>query len=318
MPSLSAFGNYGGGVQVDYSISGRTISWTFYVHTGTGTWQDRYFTWSLVINGSTQTSSGGDNTFYDVMNDWWTKSSGSYTVPGSNATSVGISISCDSTYWSAPGACSNSTTVSIAATNYTISYDPNGGIGAPENQTKTPSVDLILSTQKPTWTGHVFKNWNTAANGSGTSYPSGGTYSANASAILYAQWDNESYIITYNANGGINAPSSSTKVYGSTTTLSFITPTRRGYTFFRWNTKADGTGYDFSPGGSFGIDATTTLYAIWIKNTVPIDILHDGYINIAGVWKPVFAYIKVGNTWYFVKRTELNVSGTWKDISNKL
>lgn len=317
MPSLSAFGNYGGGVQVDYSVSGRTISWAFYVHTGTGTWQDRYFTWSLAINGSTQTSSDGDNTFYDVRNDWWTKSTGSYTVPGTNAVNVGISISCNSTYWSAPGPCSNSTTVSISASSYTVSFSANGGPSAPASITKQQGTAITIP-ECPPWTGHTFSGWNTAQNGTGTMYQPNTSYMPNTNVTLYAQWGLQSYTITYNANNGTGAPDSQTKVYGQTTYLSSTTPIRHGYTFFRWNTAANGSGYDFSPGGPFRIDAATTLYAIWIKNIIPTDILHDGYINIDGVWKPVFAYIKVGNTWYFVKRTGLNVSNTWKDISNKL
>lgn len=91
---------------------------------------------------------------------------------------------------------------------YTISYNANGGTGAPANQTKTQDVPLTLSSQVPRKTVRVtydpnggtvsptyadrdlkFKNWNTNQSGSGTSYSPGGQYTANASATLYAQWD---------------------------------------------------------------------------------------------------------------------------------
>ena len=76
----------------------------------------------------------------------------------------------------------------LPATTYTISYDANGGSGAPAAQTKTEGKDLTLSSTVPTRTGYIFTGWNTAANGSGTEYASGDTYTANAAATLYAQW----------------------------------------------------------------------------------------------------------------------------------
>ena len=71
---------------------------------------------------------------------------------------------------------------------YTISYDANGGSGAPSAQTKDGGIDLSLSGIVPTRAGYVFKGWNTAADGSGTSYASGATFTDNADTTLYAQW----------------------------------------------------------------------------------------------------------------------------------
>lgn len=75
-----------------------------------------------------------------------------------------------------------------ALTSYTIAYNANGGSDAPANQTKYYGVDLTLSDVIPTRSGYTFVNWNTAANGTGTSYSSSGTYTANAGTTLYAQW----------------------------------------------------------------------------------------------------------------------------------
>ena len=71
---------------------------------------------------------------------------------------------------------------------YTISYNANGGSGAPSSQTKTHGVSLTLSSTKPTRSGYTFTGWNTKANGTGTSYSAGGSYTVNASVTLYAQW----------------------------------------------------------------------------------------------------------------------------------
>lgn len=74
-----------------------------------------------------------------------------------------------------------------------------------------------------------------------------------------------SYTVTYNANGGTGTHASQTKWYGETLTLTTGThPTRTGYVFKNWNTKADGTGTAYSASNvSYTANAALTLYAIW-------------------------------------------------------
>lgn len=74
------------------------------------------------------------------------------------------------------------------ANTYAVTFNANGGSGAPSAQTKTHGVALTLSSTRPTRTGYTFLGWNTAADGSGTSYSAGGTYGDNAAVTLYAQW----------------------------------------------------------------------------------------------------------------------------------
>ncbi len=81
----------------------------------------------------------------------------------------------------------------------TVSYAGNGNTGgtAPVNQLKTYNVGLTLSGAGTlVRTGYTFSGWNTAANGTGTSYAAAVTYSTNADLALYAQW---------NANPIVNA-----------------------------------------------------------------------------------------------------------------
>ena len=77
---------------------------------------------------------------------------------------------------------------SATAAVYTISYNANGGSSAPSAQTKDGGIDLTLSSTVPTRTGYAFAGWNTQADGSGTSYASGATFTDNANTTLYAQW----------------------------------------------------------------------------------------------------------------------------------
>jgi uncharacterized repeat protein (TIGR02543 family) len=74
-----------------------------------------------------------------------------------------------------------------------VTYDANGADSgtAPAAQTKTQGVDLTLAanTGNLAKTGHTFAGWNTAADGSGTDYAKGATYTADAALTLYAKWE---------------------------------------------------------------------------------------------------------------------------------
>lgn len=73
------------------------------------------------------------------------------------------------------------------AATYTISYNANGGSGAPSAQTKTHGVNLTLSSTVPTRTNYIFQGWATSSTGA-VQYQPGGTFTANANTILYAIW----------------------------------------------------------------------------------------------------------------------------------
>jgi len=71
------------------------------------------------------------------------------------------------------------------------------------------------------------------------------------------------YAVTYDANGGSNAPASQTKLHGQALTISAVAPVREGYFFDGWNTSADGTGAPYSPDDLYTEEAALTLYAQW-------------------------------------------------------
>ena len=148
---------------------------------------------------------------------------------------------------------------------YTISFNGNGGSGAPAAQTKTYNTTLTLSGTVPTRTGYTFKNWNTAANGTGTSYNAGASYTANSGVTLYAQWTAITYTVSYNANGGNNAPATQTKTYGVTLSLSTTIPTREGYQFLGWGMSSDATTATYGAGGNYTSNSSVTLYAVWVQ-----------------------------------------------------
>ena len=72
---------------------------------------------------------------------------------------------------------------------YQISYNANGGTGAPSAQTKTYGVNLKLSTVEPTRSGYKFLGWSTSNTAEEPTYLSGGTFTTNANTTLYAVWE---------------------------------------------------------------------------------------------------------------------------------
>lgn len=160
-------------------------------------------------------------------------------------------------------------TASVSAKpSYTITYNANGGSGAPGKQTKWYGTTLKLSTTKPTRTGYTFKNWSTDFGDGSVYFNPGGNYTRNSAATLYANWTANTYTVSYNANGGTGAPSSQTKTYGVTLTLSSTKPTRTNYNFLGWATSATGA-VEYQPGASYAKNGAVTLYAIWEIAYIP-------------------------------------------------
>lgn len=150
-----------------------------------------------------------------------------------------------------------------AKPSYTVSYSANGGSGAPSSQTKWYDESLTLSSTKPTRTGYTFKGWSTSSTATTATWSAGGTYTTNASDTLYAVWQANTYTVSYNANGGSGAPSSQTKTYGKTLTLSNTVPTRTNYNFVGWATSSTATTASYQAGGSYTKNSAATLYAVW-------------------------------------------------------
>jgi len=158
--------------------------------------------------------------------------------------------------WGSPA----SQTLTTAPTTYTVKYDANNGSGAPNDQAKTHGVTLTLSSTKPTRTNYAFLGWATSSTATTAQYQAGGSYTANASVILYAVWG---YTVKYDANGGSGAPNEQTKTHGVTLTLSSTKPTRSGCTFLGWATSSTATTAQYQAGGSYTANASVILYAVW-------------------------------------------------------
>ena len=113
-------------------------------------------------------------------------------------------------------------------------------------------------------TGYKFTGWNTARDGTGSSYTDGQSISnlsstAGATVSLYAQWDQ--YTLTYSANGGSSTPAAKVG-YGSITLAGAIT--YAGHRFDGWKIG----GVTYAAGASYNLAANATATAQWTAYTV--------------------------------------------------
>ena len=217
-----------------------------------------------------------------------------------------------------PTASSQSSTSVNALASYTVSYNANGGSGAPSSQTKWYGEALALSSTKPTRTGYAFQGWSTSSTSSTVSYSAGASYTANAAATLYAVWRANTYTVSYAANGGSSTPSNQTKTYGvalalasaishanatATYTVTFnanggsstgisgnkATSTKTTkYTFSKWRAT---NGTQYNAGANYTADEATTMTAQWTSSasttsvTLPsptrADYTFDGWYTAA-------------------------------------
>ncbi len=161
-----------------------------------------------------------------------------------------------------------------------VTYDANGGGGAPvDNNNYLIGAEAVVKSAPATAPENkVFLSWNTAADGTGTTYMPNSTITVPTDGVtLYAQWGdiNTGTFITYNANGGTGGPTTIDLANNATHTIIANSFTRPGYDFTGWNSEADGSGNDFSVGDKVTVDrinqeTENILYAQWERTTTDV------------------------------------------------
>ncbi|MBR2725942.1 InlB B-repeat-containing protein [Candidatus Saccharibacteria bacterium] len=192
-----------------------------------------------------------------------------------------------------PGAYSNTYVITAVANAipYTITYNANGGTGAPANVNSSTFAETVaLSTATPTKTNYSFNGWCTVsptttggvdACTGGTTYAAGANWtldqtSATNALTLFAMWSLKSYNITVNfAGSGVTGVILSNSTYGGggTVTTSGGTVSLKhgvaydisgtynsGYEFDSWATAANGTlGSTSAASTTYTVSGTSTL-----------------------------------------------------------
>ena len=170
-----------------------------------------------------------------------------------------------------------------------VSYDANGGAGTMESVTGDVGSEIVVQQSGFTRSEYTFTGWNTQADGKGTAYKPGDSFTLTENTVLYAQWSKNAPAqvkVSYNANGGAGTMESVTGDVGSKIVIRQNGFTRSGYTFTGWNTQADGKGTAYKAGDSFTLtDKDTVLYAQWSKNSASVGTGTNGTAKPTGIPK---------------------------------
>ncbi|MBR2885210.1 MAG: InlB B-repeat-containing protein [Clostridia bacterium] len=152
------------------------------------------------------------------------------------------------------------------ALNYTVYFDANGG--SVETSKMSALSDVALGTlPTPTRTYYTFNGWYTAASG-GTKVTAETKFARTESLTLYAQWTLNSFVVTFNANGG-SVSTTSLRAYCGKALGTLPTPTRTGFTFNGWYTAASG-GTKVTSSTTYSTAKDITLYAQWTVNSYTV------------------------------------------------
>ena len=150
---------------------------------------------------------------------------------------------------------------------YTITYDLNGGSGGCADAEVEKGQSHTICTTEPIRTGYTFQGWSDGTN----TYAASATISNIQSDItLVAQWQANTYTVSFNKNGGEGTMRDQDFTYDVAQSLRENTFTRDKYEFAGWNTAANGLGTPYDDKEevrnlSTTNGATITLYAQWTK-----------------------------------------------------
>lgn len=147
-----------------------------------------------------------------------------------------------------------------AAPAYTLTYNANGGSGAPSQQ--TGAVNYTISSVKPTRSGYTFLGWSQSSSATSATYKSGDSITVSANTTLYAVWVKNSsttYTVNFYTSRGIS-PASQVISAGKKVTKP-TDPTSIGFAFGGWYKESYcANKWDFD---NDTVQSNITLYAKW-------------------------------------------------------
>ena len=162
---------------------------------------------------------------------------------------------------------------------HTVAFDANGGSGTMADQQFVEGVSQSLNACSFFLNQHIFKGWNTQADGNGTSYADKQAIDISTDMTLYAQWVGKP-CVTFNANGGTGTMAVQYFTADITQSLNANTFTREGYIFIGWSTNPEGGGDTYINQQDIAISSDMTLYAQWLQHTSTINLGDFKFMNV--------------------------------------
>ena len=233
------------------------------------------------LNTSLTAIANGDGTYNSKLTDW-KQNQNYFTVESKNALNAAITAANNAKnanynvlYQPYVDHCAKELQLAVENLEYkqnTVTFDSNTGAGYMAPQTIQAGSSAILYSNTFSKTGHIFTGWNTQADGSGTAYANGANFNMGADSVtLYAQWQNNSFTISFNSNGG-TAVATVTKDYG-TQIAAPTAPAKTGYAFAGWYTDS---GLNTAVSWPHTVVADATFYAKWTVKSYIITFNANG------------------------------------------
>lgn len=155
------------------------------------------------------------------------------------------------------------------ANNYAVTFDANGGSGTMANLAIVAGTAKTLTANTFARTGYTFAGWNTAADGSGTSYTNSQSVTLYANTTLFAQWTAGTFAVTFGSNTATgstlaagNMPNQSFKA-GTPFNLSANVWYKTGFIFAGWGATIGNSTVIYTDQQQVTLYGATTIYAQW-------------------------------------------------------
>lgn len=173
-------------------------------------------------------------------------------------------------------------------TIWTLSFDANGGSGAPSSITAPvagSSYTFTIPNTAPSLSGQEFLGWARSSTASVAAYQPGGQIVVTSqNTTLYAVWGDETegntFTLLFNTLGGSGGPTSLEHTGDETIwefTIPDESPSRSGFDFSGWTTTMGSQRVDYLPGAAISTyPGTTTLYAVWTQNAFVLTLDSNG------------------------------------------
>ena len=182
--------------------------------------------------------------------------------------------------------------LNVSKLSNTIYYNANGGEGGPSSN-YTNGTNITIQSNTPTRDGYKFMGWNTAADGSGTTYQPGQSYPIDPNGIggqkvtLYAMWT-ETFTVTYTDPYGSFEDQVYEVAAGDSVPGFSGEPSREGWAFSTWNSK-----YKNGEETSETVTKDRTFSARWTKlpdDLTETDAVNHGAVRVTDELRPYGAF----------------------------
>lgn len=193
---------------------------------------------------------------------------------------------------------------------YTIYFDSSGGIIPNPEYKAVKFGDRYGSLATTSRVGYVFDGWYTGVEGTGDKITADSVLDMAESKTLYGNWVPETYIVTFNAQGGITPTPATKDVTYALTYGMLATASRDGYTFNGWWTQPNGEGIQITGDSTVSITEDQTLYAKWVANEYTVTFDAQGGTTLSPATKEVTYASKYG-TLATTTRDDYVFDGWW-------